>query len=105
MQFQQLVQLSSTDNRFKELRSAMKKAPPPTVPYLGILLSEVSSVVEGLPTYLEDHLVNFSKMRRVSTHVLPTLKASQLQVPCLKFQCTKSLNMESEVVFLHALEV
>ncbi len=43
----------------------MKKAPPPTVPYLGILLSEVSSVVEGLPTYLEDKLVNFSKMRRV----------------------------------------
>ena len=66
MQFQQLVQLSSTDSRFKELRRAMKKAPPPTVPYLGILLSEMSGVVEGLPTHLEDSLINFSKMRRVS---------------------------------------
>ena len=44
----------------------MKNAPPPTVPYLGILLSEMSGVVEGLPTYLEESLVNFSKMRRVS---------------------------------------
>lgn len=43
----------------------MKKAPPPTVPYLGILLSEMSGVAEGLPTYLEDHLINFTKMRRV----------------------------------------
>lgn len=44
----------------------MKKAQPPTTPYLGILLSEVSGVVEGLPTYVEDTLVNFNKMRRVS---------------------------------------
>lgn len=66
LQLQQLTQLSSTEGRFKELRSAMKKSPSPTVPYLGILLNEMSGVVEGLPTYLEDNLINFSKMRRVS---------------------------------------
>lgn len=65
MQFQQLVHLSSTDGRFRELRSAIKKAPPPTVPYLGITLSEMSGVVEGMPTYLEESLVNFTKMRKV----------------------------------------
>ena len=43
----------------------MRKAPPPTVPYLGILLSEMSGVVEGMPTYLEDSLINFTKMRKV----------------------------------------
>ncbi len=70
-QFQQLVHLSSTDSRFKELRGAMKKAPPPTVPYLGILLSEMSGVVEGLPTHLEESLVNFNKMRRVGDQTRP----------------------------------
>ena len=43
----------------------MKKAQPPTVPYLGIVLSELSGVVEGLSTYVEGKLINFTKMRRV----------------------------------------
>lgn len=42
------------------------RADPPLVPYLGILLNELSGVVEALPTKLDDQLINFSKMRRVS---------------------------------------
>ncbi len=43
----------------------MKKADPPSVPYLGIVLSEMSALLEGLATRIEDDLINFSKMRRV----------------------------------------
>lgn len=42
------------------------RADPPLIPYLGIVLNELSGVVEALPTHLEDQLINFSKMRRVS---------------------------------------
>ncbi len=36
------------------------------VPYLGIVLNEIAGLVEVQPTVIEDNLVNFSKMRRVS---------------------------------------
>ena len=54
----------------------MKKAPPPTVPYLGILLSEMSGIVEGMPTYLEESLINFSKMRKVRDYDLTDVEGS-----------------------------
>lgn len=44
---------------------ATKKAQPPMIPYLGIVLNEVAGLVEVQPTVIEDNLVNFTKMRRV----------------------------------------
>ncbi len=64
--FRSLKRLSSTDGRFKELRGSMRRARPPMVPYLGIVLNEIAGLVEVQPTVIEDNLVNFSKMRRVS---------------------------------------
>lgn len=73
-QYRTLMWLSSTEGRFKELRMAMRKADPPLIPYLGIVLNELSGVVEALPTHLEDQLINFSKMRRCTRLILDTLQ-------------------------------
>ncbi len=43
----------------------MKKAEKPAVPYLGTILNEISGVMEGMSTRMEDDLINFTKMRRV----------------------------------------
>lgn len=40
---------------------------PPCVPYLGMYLADLAFIEEGTPNYTEDNLVNFSKMRMVST--------------------------------------
>lgn len=64
-QFREMKKFSSTDGRFKELRIATRKAQPPMIPYLGIVLNEIAGLVEVQPTVLENNLVNFSKMRRV----------------------------------------
>ena len=53
---------------------AMRKAHPPFVPYLGIVLNELSGVVEALPTYTEGDLVNFTKMRRFTRLVTGVLQ-------------------------------
>lgn len=74
LQLRSLSRLSSTDGRFKELRMATKKAQPPVVPYLGILLNEMAGVVEATPTLLEDNLINFTKMRRCTNLITSALQ-------------------------------
>uniref|UniRef100_A0A3B3SAJ0 Ras protein specific guanine nucleotide releasing factor 1 n=1 Tax=Paramormyrops kingsleyae TaxID=1676925 RepID=A0A3B3SAJ0_9TELE len=61
-----LQRLVSSEGRFKNLREALKNCDPPCVPYLGMYLTDLAFIEEGTPNYIEDNLVNFSKMRMVS---------------------------------------
>lgn len=40
---------------------------PPSVPYLGMYLTDLAFIEEGTPNFTEEGLVNFSKMRMVGT--------------------------------------
>uniref|UniRef100_A0A8B9YK68 Ras protein specific guanine nucleotide releasing factor 1 n=1 Tax=Bos mutus grunniens TaxID=30521 RepID=A0A8B9YK68_BOSMU len=62
-----LQKLVSSEGRFKNLREALKNCDPPCVPYLGMYLTDLAFIEEGTPNYTEDGLVNFSKMRMVSS--------------------------------------
>ncbi|GAB1294518.1 Ras-specific guanine nucleotide-releasing factor 1 [Apodemus speciosus] len=79
--FDKLQKLVSSDGRFKNLREALRKSPvclcdPPCVPYLGMYLTDLVFIEEGTPSYTEDGLVNFSKMRMIS-HIIREIRQYQ----------------------------
>ena len=49
-------------NFYQLLRS---RCDPPSVPYLGIYLSDLTFIDEGTPNRTEKNLINFAKMRMV----------------------------------------
>lgn len=56
----------SSDGRFRTLRDALHKCDPPCIPYLGVYLTDLSFIEEGTPNFVDNNLLNFSKMRMVS---------------------------------------
>lgn len=49
------------------MRDAINRCDPPSIPYVGMYLTDLSFIEEGTPNYSPDGLLNFSKMRMVST--------------------------------------
>ncbi|KXJ72368.1 hypothetical protein RP20_CCG018222 [Aedes albopictus] len=56
-----------SDGRFRVMREALHRCDPPCIPYLGMYLTDLSFIEEGTPDFTPDGLLNFSKMRMVST--------------------------------------
>ena len=48
---------------------ALHRCDPPSVPYLGIYLSDLTFIDEGTPNRTEKNLINFAKMRMIA-HVI-----------------------------------
>ena len=44
---------------------SVSRCDPPSVPYLGIYLSDLTFIDEGTPNRTEKNLINFAKMRMV----------------------------------------
>ena len=82
--------LVSSESRFKNMRDALHRlllttinrvtifnsipsslhtyrCDPPCIPYLGMYLTDLSFIEEGTPNFTDEGLVNFSKMRMVSS--------------------------------------
>ncbi|KAF6357473.1 Ras protein specific guanine nucleotide releasing factor 2 [Rhinolophus ferrumequinum] len=66
----------SSEGRFKNLRETLKNCNPPTVPYLGMYLTDLAFIEEGTPNFTEEGLVNFSKMRMIS-HIVREIRQFQ----------------------------
>lgn len=62
-----LQSLVSTDSRFRNMREAINRCDPPSIPYVGMYLTDLSFIEEGTPNVSPDGLLNFSKMRMVSS--------------------------------------
>ena len=43
----------------------LSRCDPPSIPYLGIYLSDLTFIEEGTPNFTEKGLLNFAKMRMV----------------------------------------
>lgn len=56
----------SSEGRFRALRDVIHKCDPPCVPYLGVYLTDLSFIEEATNNYIDDTLLNFSKMRMVN---------------------------------------
>lgn len=73
---ERLQNLVSSDGRFKNMRDALHRCDPPTIPYLGMYLTDLSFIEEGTPDYTEENLINFSKMRMIA-HVIREIRLFQ----------------------------
>ncbi|KAI3386284.1 hypothetical protein SNEBB_007626 [Seison nebaliae] len=63
---QKLQNIVSSDGMFKNMRELLQKHDPPTVPYLGTYLHDLTFLEDGTPDTIDDNLINFSKMRLIS---------------------------------------
>ena len=61
-----LKSLMSSELSFKRYREHLKNVNPPTIPYLGISLTDLTFIYEGSRDYSHDGLINFSKCHMVS---------------------------------------
>jgi hypothetical protein len=72
----QLQNLVSTDSRFRNMRDAINRCDPPSIPYVGMYLTDLSFIEEGTPNYSPEGLLNFSKMRMIA-HVIREIQHLQ----------------------------
>ncbi|CAL4091049.1 unnamed protein product, partial [Meganyctiphanes norvegica] len=71
-----LQTLVTSDGRFRSLRDALHRCDPPCIPYLGMYLTDLTFIDEGTPTFTDDDLLNFSKMRMIA-HVIREIRHFQ----------------------------
>ncbi|KNC54398.1 cell division control protein [Thecamonas trahens ATCC 50062] len=72
--YAKLEALTNSASNYKQLRAALRKSNPPAVPYLGMFLTDLTFVEDGLPAYIDaadaapsPRLINFTKLRKVAT--------------------------------------
>jgi len=64
--FERLKEFLSREGNSRTLRKHLKSLTPPSIPYLGIYLTDLVFIDDGNPNFLEGGLINFSKRRRVA---------------------------------------
>eukprot|EP01103_Thecamoeba_quadrilineata_P019256 TRINITY_DN7710_c0_g1_i1.p1 TRINITY_DN7710_c0_g1~~TRINITY_DN7710_c0_g1_i1.p1 ORF type:complete len:1179 (-),score=318.56 TRINITY_DN7710_c0_g1_i1:14-3550(-) len=78
VQLEQLKTLLSSDGSFATLRSVLHTETPPSIPYLGMYLTDLTFIEDGNPDLLPDGvLINFMKRRRVAA-VIQEIQQYQL---------------------------
>lgn len=62
--WQELVALTSSDHSYNVIRKAIKSVSPPSIPYLGMYMTDLTFIEEGNKKFLTEHkLINFYKRR------------------------------------------
>ena len=64
-----LAALTSSDRNSAVLREYIASVPPPTLPYLGLFLTDLTFIEDGIPDLTFDGLINFDKRRFVATMI------------------------------------
>jgi len=68
----------TTGKNYTNLRTALHTLQPPCIPYLGMYLTDLTFINDGIPLYLpETCLINFDKCRKVSASVLEIMQYQQ----------------------------
>jgi len=69
-EYQKLKELLSPAHNYRTYRARLIKANPPCLPYLGQLLSDLTSIEESYPDYLavsgRNDIINLDKMHKIS---------------------------------------
>ncbi|XP_060617702.2 ras-specific guanine nucleotide-releasing factor 2 isoform X1 [Anolis sagrei] len=101
----------SSEGRFKNLRETLKNCNPPSVPYLGMYLTDLAFIEEGTPNFTEEGLVNFSKMRMIS-HIIREIRQFQQtsyridhQPKVTQYLLDKSLIIDEDTLYELSLKI
>jgi len=72
--------MSRENNNYKKYREKLKdrKKTEPTIPYIGLCLQDILQT-ELLPTHLETGMINFKKLRRLSSVIGTDIAENQKQ--------------------------
>eukprot|EP01106_Pelomyxa_sp_JSP_P008453 TRINITY_DN2377_c0_g2_i5.p1 TRINITY_DN2377_c0_g2~~TRINITY_DN2377_c0_g2_i5.p1 ORF type:complete len:116 (-),score=20.75 TRINITY_DN2377_c0_g2_i5:138-485(-) len=70
--------ITSPQASFAGYREALRLAVPPSIPYIGVNLGDLTFIEEGNPDTIEGGLVNFAKFKMVATAIME-LRQFQLQ--------------------------
>ncbi|CAB1320276.1 unnamed protein product [Coregonus sp. 'balchen'] len=101
----------SSEGRFKNLRETLKNCNPPSVPYLGMYLTDLAFIEEGTPNFTDEGLVNFSKMRMIS-HIIREIRQFQQtpyriehQPKVTQYLLDKTLIMDEDTLYDLSLKI
>eukprot|EP01103_Thecamoeba_quadrilineata_P014814 TRINITY_DN4508_c0_g1_i2.p1 TRINITY_DN4508_c0_g1~~TRINITY_DN4508_c0_g1_i2.p1 ORF type:complete len:806 (+),score=199.71 TRINITY_DN4508_c0_g1_i2:277-2694(+) len=64
--YESLKREISPENNFLNIRSILHQEDPPSIPYLGIFLTDLTFIEDGNPDLLADGLINFTKRKRLA---------------------------------------
>lgn len=78
--YDDLLTLMSSSNNYKEYIAALHSVHPPCIPYLGVYLTHLTFIEDGMKNTLnnQDDLINFEKRRKISV-VIREIKQYQQQ--------------------------
>lgn len=76
-ELQSFRSILSRENNYKVLREAISRGSPPTLPYLGMYLTDLIFIEEGQADLTPDGLINFSKRRQVAA-IIAAIQQLQL---------------------------
>ncbi|KAF7269538.1 hypothetical protein GWI33_017431 [Rhynchophorus ferrugineus] len=108
---EKLQKIVSSDGRFRALRDALHKCDPPCIPYLGVYLTDLSFIEEGTPNFIDDNLLNFSKMRMIA-HIIREIRHYQqtayrigLVTRVSNYLLDTSLMMDDDLLYATSLQL
>jgi hypothetical protein len=66
--YNNLMSLMNNKGNFKDYRAALHKCHPPCIPYLGVYLTDLTFIEDGMKNNMNgrDDLINFDKRRKLS---------------------------------------
>lgn len=81
--YKELMTLTNSAQNYKTYREALKGVPPnaPVIPYVGVILKDLTFIQDGNDDYLEEGVINFDKMRMVSEIVRKVQAWQHLKFP------------------------
>lgn len=75
--YEQLTGLMANNGSFRRYREHLKQVNPPTIPYLGISLTDLTFIYEGSRDSTSDGLINFTKCKCVAEIIKSVMQYQQ----------------------------
>lgn len=106
-----LAEVVSPQQNWKSYRPLIEREDPPCIPYVGLFLSDLTFLSDGMPTKLDDGRINWKKMSRISTVLGKVVRLQQVKYDypphhdVLKFLAEEIYAMDDKDLFARSRAV